>query len=71
MKLFITVKPRAKMEKVERIDGTHFIINVREPPLDGRANEAIKKALAEYFDVSNSRVRIIFGFSSRHKVIEI
>ncbi|OHB22353.1 MAG: hypothetical protein A2939_03190 [Parcubacteria group bacterium RIFCSPLOWO2_01_FULL_48_18] len=71
MKLSVIAKPRAKKEKVEKIDDTHFMVVVKEPPVGGRANEAIAKALAGYFGISRSRVRLLSGFSSKQKVFEI
>lgn len=71
MKLFITAKPRAKEGKVEKIDETHFVVAVKEPPVQGRANAAILKTLADYLDIAPSRLKIIAGHASRRKVIEI
>ena len=71
MKLFVVAKPNAKAEKVEKIDQAHFVVSVKESPQKGRANQAIRNALAVYFTVASSRVKIISGYSSRNKVIEI
>ncbi len=71
MKIFVKAKPAAKEDKVEKIDEEHFSVSVKEPPIQGRANLAIVKSLAEYFNVSPSRVKIISGFISRLKTIEI
>ncbi len=71
MKLFVKVKPKAKAAKVEKIDGEHFVVAVNEPPEKGLANEAVERALAEYFKISRSRIMIIAGRTSREKVIEI
>lgn len=71
MKLFITAKPQAKEEKVEKIDETHFSVSVKEPPVRGLANAAIVKALALYCGVPQSSVIIISGRASRQKIVEI
>ena len=71
MKIFVKAKPNTKQEKVEKIDETHFIVSVREPPRQGRANEAIIKVLAEYFNVSRSQIHLVRGFTSKEKVFEI
>ena len=71
MKIFVKAKPNSKEEKVEKIDETHYVVFVKEPPIKGKANEAIKNALAIYFKVASFRVKIISGYSSRSKVIEI
>ena len=48
-----------------------FVVSVKERPIDGKANRAIEKAIAEYFHVPVSRVRIVSGHTSREKIIEI
>ncbi|MEW6407808.1 MAG: DUF167 domain-containing protein [Patescibacteria group bacterium] len=71
MKISVKVKSNAKIEKVEKIDENSFAVLVKEPPVQGRANEAVIKALADYFGVSKSGVKIISGRASRQKIIEI
>ncbi|CUU07963.1 hypothetical protein JGI3_01615 [Candidatus Kryptobacter tengchongensis] len=71
MRIFVRVKPNAKVEKVEKIDETHFSVSVKAPPVEGKANEALISLLANYFGVSKSNVKIISGFNSRNKVVEI
>lgn len=71
MKIFVKAKPGAREEKVEKIDENNFAVSVKEPPVQGRANAAIARALAEHFKVGSSQVRLLSGFSSRQKVFEI
>lgn len=71
MKIFVTAKPCAWENLVEKIDETHFIVKVKEPPIQGRANRAIIELLAEYFQTSASQIKIVSGFTSRQKVVEI
>jgi len=71
MKIFVKVKPSSKEEKIKKLSETNFEIKVKEPPIKGQANAAIIMALAKYFKVPFSAVRIISGFTSRQKVLEI
>lgn len=71
MKVFVLAKPAAKEEKVEAIDDTHFRVWVKEPPVKGKANEAVIRAVAGYFEIAPGRVRIVAGHSSRNKMLEI
>ena len=71
MKIFVKAKPNAREEKVEQPSEMHFTVAVKEPPAGGRANEAIVKALSEYFKIPKSQVRITSGHTSRQKVAEI
>jgi hypothetical protein len=71
MRFFVKAKPGARTEKVERIDDSHLLVSVKEPPIRGRANEAIVKALAGYFNTPVDRIRIVSGHTSKQKVVEI
>lgn len=78
MRIFVKAKPGAKVEEVKKIDppagqegAIHFSVSVKEPPVQGRANAAIIKALAAHFNIAPSRVRIVFGHTSRDKIVEI
>ena len=71
MKIFVKAKPSSKEAKVEKLDNEHFIISIKEPPVKGMANAAIIEILAEYFKVSFSQIKIISGYTSRNKIIEI
>ena len=71
MKIFVKAKPSSREEKVEKTDDLNYVVSVKEPPIKGKANEAIRNALAVYFKVGSSKVKIISGYTSRNKVIEI
>lgn len=84
MKILVKVKPSAKKELVERIgqpilnfDGTKkeeldfYKVWVKEPAIDGRANEAVIQALAGHLKIPKSFIRIKSGQTSRQKVFEV
>lgn len=71
MKIFVKAKPLAKEEKLDRVDESHFIVWVKEPPIKEKANEAIRKKLADYFKISASQVFLKSGFASKDKIFEI
>ena len=71
MKIFVKVSPWAKEEKIEKVDENQFEVWVKEPPIKGRANQAVCKALADFFNVSVSKVQITAGHTSKNKIIEI
>lgn len=71
MKIFVKVKPSAKEEKIVKVDDTHYRVAVKEPPVNGRANVAVVNSLAAFFKVPKSSVRIVSGFTSKEKVVEI
>jgi uncharacterized protein (TIGR00251 family) len=70
MKIQVKVKPNSRTEELSQ-EGDSFIVKVKEPPKEGKANQAVIKLLAEHFGVARSQVRILSGFRSRSKVVEV
>lgn len=71
MKIFVKAKPNSREEKIEKIDELNYVVSVKELPIKGKANEAIRNALAIYFKTGSSCVKIISGHTLRNKIIEI
>ena len=72
MKIQVKVKPRSKTQDVTKeMDGNVYVVRVKEPPVEGKANRAVLKLLAKHFGVPESRLRIVTGLTSRNKVIEV
>lgn len=71
-KLNIRVLPRSSKNEVvgQMADGT-LKVKLTAPPVDGAANEALIELLAEYFDTSKSKIKIVRGLTNKNKVIEI
>lgn len=70
-RIFVKIKPKAKREYVNCIDETHFVVAVGAPPAEGRANQAVVKALAEYLGVAPSRLMIVTGQTTKDKIIQL
>ena len=71
MQLLVEVKPNSKQESVEKITDLVYKVRVRAPAREGKANEAVIKALAEHFRVAKGLIKLKTGKSSRTKVITI
>lgn len=71
MKIFVKAKTGASDDDIEKIDETHFIVSVKERPVKGQANRGIIRVIANYFKVSKSEVRMVSGFTSFQKILEI
>lgn len=71
MKVFVRAKPNSKENRVVKIDETHFQVRVKAPAAEGKANEAVCEALAGYFKIPKSLIRLTRGGSSKEKVFEI
>lgn len=71
MKISIIVHPNSKKPRIEKdLLGTLHVY-VSQPPLEGKANNAVINALAEYFMVRRSSVQLISGGKSKNKLFEI
>ncbi len=72
MKIPTTIKPnsRHREEVVVGSDGV-YIIYTKAPAIEGRANAAAIKLLAQYFGVPQSRVKLVRGAMSKYKVFDI
>ena len=71
MKIFVKAKPLSREDSIEKIDENNFVVSVKEPPIKGMANQAIIRSLANYFNIPTSNIKLVSGFSSRHKIFEI
>jgi uncharacterized protein (TIGR00251 family) len=71
MRLSVHVTPRARRERVERLDEGTLRVAVTAPPHEGRANAAVIEAVADYLGVAPSRVRIVRGQASRCKLVDV
>ncbi len=80
MKIYVKAKAGAKENKIAppplkllktEDEKEYFIVFVKEPPRQGKANIAIRKLLAEYFKVTLSQVSLLKGESSKIKIFEI
>ena len=71
MKIIVKAKPGAREDKIEKVDESNYIVYVKAFAIDGKANAAVVKGLADYFDISQSLVEIVSGHMARVKVVEI
>jgi uncharacterized protein (TIGR00251 family) len=72
MRLTVKVVPRSSKNEVGKIMANGSLkIKLSTAPVDGKANEELKKVLAEYFSCSKNDIFIISGKTSTKKVIEI
>lgn len=65
----VRVTPKSSRTKVEF--GENIKVWVTEPPVDGQANDAVRKALAKALKVPPSAVELIRGHTSRTKAFRI
>lgn len=70
--LKVKLIPRAARNEIVDFmsDGT-LKIKLTAPPVEGQANQAVSKFLAEILEVSNRDIKIISGKTSHNKLISI
>ncbi|MEN9706555.1 MAG: hypothetical protein RIS31_121 [Actinomycetota bacterium] len=71
MRITVTVKPGSKKGPlVEEVDGL-YTVYVPERAVDGKANEAVLKLLAEHLALKPRNLTLEAGFTSKIKRIRI
>jgi uncharacterized protein (TIGR00251 family) len=70
MRIGVKVMPHSPKEEMTK-QGDVYIVRIREAPVEGKANEAVIRLVAERFRVPKSAVKIVSGLTSRNKIIEI
>ncbi len=69
--LSLKVQPRAKRNAFTGALGDHFRVQITAPPVDGKANDRLRRLLAETFAVPLSRVELLSGEAGRTKQLRI
>ena len=54
-----------------KIDGDMISVGLKSKPEKGKANAELVKKLAKNFRLPPSKIRIVAGFKSKNKIIEI
>lgn len=69
--LTLHIQPGAKKTEFAGLHGDALKIRLAAPPVDGKANEALIKFVAETLKLPKSAVNLKSGQTSRRKVLEI
>ena len=71
IELTLHVQPGAKRTEVVGVHGDALKVGLAAPPVEGRANEALVRFLAESFGVTLQQVILVRGATSRSKTVQI
>jgi hypothetical protein len=71
VRLRVRVQPRASRSEIAGVHGDELRIRLQAPPVDGAANEALVRFLAEALGAPRSAVKIVSGLASRSKTVVI
>ncbi len=64
--------PRAVADRVDGVTDEGVLqVRVTAPPVDGAANAALVRLLADELDVSRSSIQMVAGATGRHKLIVV
>jgi uncharacterized protein (TIGR00251 family) len=69
--LTLHIQPGAKKTEFAGLHGDALKIRLAAPPVDGKANEALVKFVAETLGLAKSAVSLKSGQTSRRKVLEV
>lgn len=69
--LAVYIQPRASRDEITGQHGEALRIRVAAPPVDGEANAALCRFLADTFGVAKSAVSVESGQSGRRKTVRI
>jgi uncharacterized protein (TIGR00251 family) len=67
----VRVQARSGKDEVVGVRNGVVVIRVGAPPIDGRANDAVRHLLADQLGLPASRVTILRGRRSRDKVLRV
>lgn len=69
-RIAVRVKPGSKTAAVEE-SAEGLLLRVRERAVEGAANDACVRALAEHFKIAPTRITLVRGTKSRQKLFEL
>lgn len=67
----VRVVPRARRDEVGGEREGRLLVRTTAPPVDGAANEAVRRLVAAHFGVHRRDVTLVAGAHSRDKVLRI
>ena len=67
----VRLQPKSSKNEIGAVQNGALKVRVTAPPVEGAANEALVKLLAEFLDVPRRAVTIVSGGASRNKVVEV
>lgn len=71
MRITVIAKPGSRVASVKLLEPGRYEIAVTQRAEKGKANDAVRRALAEHLRVAPSRLSLLMGASSRTKVFEL
>lgn len=70
-RIAVQISPNGKKSEVLSVTEDAVRIRLQAPPVDGKANEALIRFIADKLDLPKSHVQITHGFTNRRKLLEV
>lgn len=71
MRIAVHVQPNASRSEVAGEMEGALKVRLNAPPVDGKANEALERFIADKLDVARRTVSVSHGHTSRQKLLEV
>ena len=71
LELRLRIQPRGRRDELVEAQGDHYRVRVQGPPVEGKANRALCRFLAQSFGIPLAQVELLGGAQSRHKRVLI
>jgi uncharacterized protein YggU (UPF0235/DUF167 family) len=69
--LSVRLTPRAARERLAAGPDGGYVAHVTAPPVEGAANDALRRLVAKAAGVAPSRVTVVRGQRSRQKIVRV
>lgn len=70
-RITVRIVPNASKTELVNRDAGIWKIRVAAPAVDGKANEALVRFLADEFDCAPSKITIVRGHTAKTKIVDI
>jgi len=70
-RLAVQISPNGKKSEILSATDDALRIRLQAPPVDGKANEALIRFIADRLNLPKSSIKIMHGFTNRRKLLEI
>jgi uncharacterized protein len=71
LRIAVRVQARARRDELAGERDGAVLVRVTAPPVEGKANDAVRRLLAKRLGIAPRRVSVVRGASSRDKVVEV